>query len=63
LLTLPRQSSSGNGQNSAQIIDDLAADIVSKLPADFNLDFVNNFKLIYFLVHIFDYQDKINLRL
>jgi dynein heavy chain len=48
LLTLPRQSSSGSGKNSAQIIDDLAADIVSKLPADFNLDLVNFCIKIFF---------------
>lgn len=38
LLTLPRQSTSGGGVNSSQIIDELAADILQKLPADFNLD-------------------------
>ncbi|CAF0812221.1 unnamed protein product [Brachionus calyciflorus] len=40
LSTLPRQSSSGSGANSSQVIDELAADILSKLPADFNLELV-----------------------
>ncbi len=41
MLTLPRQSSSGVGKSAAQTIDELAQDITSKLPADFNLDKVN----------------------
>lgn len=38
LLTLPRQSSSGAGQNQSQTIDELAADILGRLADDFNID-------------------------
>jgi len=41
LLTLPRQTSSG-GKSSQSIIDELAHDILSKLPAEFNLDEVQS---------------------
>lgn len=37
LLTLPRQTG-GGGKSSGQIIDDLAGDILTKLPADYNLE-------------------------
>ncbi|KAJ8302289.1 hypothetical protein KUTeg_021276 [Tegillarca granosa] len=37
LLTLPRQTS-GGGKSSQQIIEELSADILSKLPPNFNLD-------------------------
>ena len=37
---MPRQSGSGGGQNSAQKIDELAKDILSKLPADFELELI-----------------------
>ncbi|XP_028407226.1 dynein heavy chain 3, axonemal-like [Dendronephthya gigantea] len=39
LLTLPRQSSSG-GKSSHEVIQELAVDILSKLPADFNIEAV-----------------------
>lgn len=39
LLTQPRQAS-GGGKSSQQIVDELAADILSKLPADFDLESV-----------------------
>lgn len=40
LSTLPRQSGSGGGggKNSSQVIEDLAADILNKLPSDFDLE-------------------------
>ena len=37
LLTLPRQTA-GEGKSPQQIIDELAADILSKLPPDFNME-------------------------
>ncbi|PVD24892.1 hypothetical protein C0Q70_15382 [Pomacea canaliculata] len=37
LLTLPRQTS-GGGKSSQAIIEELASDILSKIPPDFNLD-------------------------
>nr|XP_054750956.1 dynein axonemal heavy chain 3-like isoform X12 [Lytechinus pictus] len=37
LLTLPRQAS-GGGKSSQQIIEDLASDILSKIPPDYNLE-------------------------
>ena len=40
MTTLPRQNSTSSGKNSSQIIDELAADILSKLPNDFNLEMV-----------------------
>jgi dynein heavy chain len=45
LLTLPRQSGAGggSGKNSSQIIEDLAADILNKLPSDFDLETVSFF--------------------
>ncbi|MGH0135647.1 UNVERIFIED_CONTAM: hypothetical protein FKN15_057952 [Acipenser sinensis] len=39
LLTLPRQSG-GGGKSSQEVVDNLAADILSKLPKDFNLEMV-----------------------
>lgn len=39
LLTLPRQASKG-GKSTADVIQDLAADILGKLPKDYNLEFV-----------------------
>ncbi|ESO88893.1 hypothetical protein LOTGIDRAFT_125424 [Lottia gigantea] len=41
LLTLPRQIS-GGGKSSQQIIEELASDILSKIPPDFNLEEVKN---------------------
>lgn len=38
LLTLPRQTSSGGGQNQSQKMDELAADILARLSDDFNID-------------------------
>jgi dynein heavy chain len=40
LSTLPRQSDSGAGKSPTQVIDELAADILSKLPADYNIEAV-----------------------
>ena len=40
LLTLPRQTG-GGGKSSADVIQDLAADILDRLPADFNLEAVS----------------------
>ncbi|OCT61613.1 dynein heavy chain 3, axonemal [Xenopus laevis] len=37
LLTLPRQTS-GSGRSPQEIVEDLAKDILNKLPRDFNLD-------------------------
>ena len=36
LSTLPRQNASTGGKTSAEIIDDLAGDILEKLPVDYN---------------------------
>ena len=36
-MTLPRQTS-GGGKTSQEVVDDLAADILSKLPPDFNTE-------------------------
>ncbi|XP_067685210.1 dynein axonemal heavy chain 3-like [Haliotis asinina] len=41
LLTLPRQTS-GGGKSAQEIIEDLASDILSKIPPDFNLEDVQN---------------------
>ncbi|XP_033631251.1 dynein heavy chain 3, axonemal-like [Asterias rubens] len=47
LLTLPRQSG-GGGKSPQEIIEDLASDILSKLPADYNLEFVmEKYPVIY----------------
>lgn len=40
LLTLPRQSG-GKGKSSGQVIQELAADILGKLPKDFDIEFVS----------------------
>ncbi|CAI8026112.1 Dynein heavy chain 3, axonemal [Geodia barretti] len=40
LLTLPRQTG-GGGKNQQQVVDELASDILSKLPPDFNLEKVS----------------------
>ena len=39
LLTLPRQTG-GGGKSSQEVIDELAADILSKLPPNFDLEYV-----------------------
>ncbi|KAG9476993.1 hypothetical protein GDO78_002401 [Eleutherodactylus coqui] len=39
LLTLPRQTT-GSGKSSQEVIEDLARDILNKLPSDFNLEMV-----------------------
>ena len=36
-MTLPRQTC-GGGKTSQEVVDDLAADILSKLPPDFNTE-------------------------
>ena len=47
LVTLPRQSG-GGGKSSQQVIDELAADILSKLPTDFNLEKIcEQFPVVY----------------
>ncbi|CAF0816582.1 unnamed protein product [Rotaria sp. Silwood1] len=38
LLTLPKQTSGGEGRTPSAVIDELAADILSKLPADFDTE-------------------------
>jgi hypothetical protein len=38
---LPRQTSSGTGKSSSTIIDELAADILGKLPSDYDLEKVS----------------------
>ncbi|CAF2386635.1 unnamed protein product [Rotaria sp. Silwood2] len=38
LLTLPKQTSGGEGRTPSVVIDELAADILSKLPADFDTE-------------------------
>ena len=47
LLTLPRLTG-GGGKSPQQIIDELAADILSKLPPDFNLEMImKEFPVVY----------------
>lgn len=40
LITLPKQSTSSGGKLPSQIVDELAADILAKLPPDFDLEAV-----------------------
>lgn len=40
LLTLPRQTG-GGGKSQQQVVDELASDILTKLPPDFNLEKVS----------------------
>ncbi len=63
LLTLPRQTSSGTGKSSATIIDELATDIISKLPADFDVEKVKTrFHHSSRNINIYDfYKIKISL--
>lgn len=42
LLTLPRQSGKG-GKSAGDVIQELSADILGKLPSDFDLEMVNIF--------------------
>lgn len=44
LLTLPRQTG-GGGKSQQQVVDELASDILTKLPPDFNLEKVNSLSL------------------
>jgi dynein heavy chain len=46
LLTLPRQANKG-GKSTADVIQDLAEDILGKLPKNFDLEFVRFFYNIY----------------
>lgn len=41
LLTLPRKTG-GGGKSQQQIVDELASDILTKLPSDFDLEKVSN---------------------
>ena len=43
LLTLPRQSGKG-GKSAGDVIQDLSADILGKLPPDFDLEMVSYFR-------------------
>ena len=55
LLTLPRVTG-GSGKSSQQVVDELATDILSKLPADFNLEKVcvpTNYLIVYNSVQLF----------
>ena len=42
LLTLPRQTG-GGGQSPGEVVGDLAADILAKVPADYNMESVSSF--------------------
>jgi hypothetical protein len=46
-LTLPKQTTGGEGRTPSVVIDELAADILGKLPSDFDAETVN--KLIDFI--------------
>ena len=46
LLTLPRQTG-GGGKSQQQVVDELASDILSKLPPDFNLEKVILYHCLY----------------
>ena len=47
LLTLPRQSG-GGGKSSAEVIDELSADILSKFPPPFDIEMVmNKYPVVY----------------
>lgn len=40
LLTLPRQSGSSGGKSSADTVQDLATDVLSKIPPDYDIEMV-----------------------
>jgi len=40
LLTLPRQTTSSGGKSPADVVLDLAADIMGKLPVNYNMEAV-----------------------
>lgn len=46
LLTLPRQTG-GGGKSSGEVIEELAADILSKLPPDFDMEHVSTSLVVY----------------
>lgn len=47
LLTLPRQTG-GGGKSSAEVIEELAADILSKFPPPFDIEMVmNKYPVVY----------------
>ncbi|XP_072275027.1 dynein axonemal heavy chain 3 [Pyxicephalus adspersus] len=47
LLTLPRQTS-GSGKSSQEIVEDLARDVLNKLPNDFNLEkVIEKYPVVY----------------
>ena len=47
LLTLPRQTG-GGGKSSAEVIDELSADILSKFPPPFDMEMVmNKYPVVY----------------
>jgi dynein heavy chain len=55
LLTLPKQTTGGEGRTPSVVIDELAADILSKLPADFDTETVNKLNYyIYFIKFVFN---------
>ena len=42
LLTLPRQASGGGGQTAGDTVLELSADIVAKLPTNFDMEVVRH---------------------
>ena len=47
LLTLPRQTG-GGGKSPEDVMDELAADVLTKLPPDFNIEMVmNKYPVVY----------------
>jgi len=47
LLTLPRQSG-GGGKSSADVIEDLAADILGKMPKPYDIEAVSTRRIFHF---------------
>ena len=52
LLTLPRQTSGSGGKTPAVAVTELAADVLARLPANFDLETVTfGFFFLLFFVH------------
>ena len=59
LLTLPRQSSKG-GKSAGDVIQELASDILGKLPADFDVEYVSEALQKYKNELLHDKTNKMN---
>ena len=52
LVTLPRQTG-GGGKSSSDVMLELAADVLNKIPADFDIEMVYHSEIFCLLIHYY----------